>query len=258
MRIKSSVKNTEPNQAGGGEQPKPGIYTGQIHEITYRTGRGNGKEDDLEVIYRILKDDGKPDGKYNRVWDYVGLEADQTEWKRAQFFEAIGEATETKREVDFDPREHCEKFYIKKGSDKNGGKETGHKGTKVKLRIKGDSHNGEYKAKIAAVLPLSKEALSEGKKGGGLFADDDDDEPTPSPAGNDSPDEPEEQEGTSAPAGSSDVTYDDVVGMKIVQLRDLADDLGIDHEGKRKSELRDEVLEELGLDGDDDDSDAPF
>lgn len=238
VTIKFDVSGTDPGAAGVGEQPKPGIYTGQIHEIKHRTERGQGKEDDLEVIYRILKDDGKPDGKYSRVWDYVGLSAPQTEWKRAQFFEAIGEAGENKREGSFNPSKHAEKFNDK---------ETGNKGTKVKIRIKGDSYQGEYKGKVAAVLPLSKDAPdAKGEAGGGLFDDEDEPEKTEAPAGK-----------TEAKGDSEDHTYESVSGMKIAELRELADNLGVDSEGKRKSEVRDEILDELGI-TDEEDEDAPF
>lgn len=155
MEIKFDVSNTEPGQASGGEPPKPGLYTAELHEIKYRTDRGDGKEDDLECIYRILDDETlEPDNKYGRVWDYVGLQNETTEWKRAQFFEAIGVATDDKRTGSFNPKEHCIKF--------NGQETDRTKGTRVKLRIKADSYQGDYKAKIAAVLPLP----ADGEDGG--------------------------------------------------------------------------------------------
>lgn len=152
VAIKYSVKNTEHGAASGGEQPQPGLYTGEISEIKHRTNRGQGKEDDLEVIYKIVGEEKN----YARIWDYVGLENDSTEWKRAQFLEAVGVANATNREGEFNPEKLTPKFN---------GKETSRsKGVQVKLRIRGDSYNGEYKAKVAAVLPIDDEAGSGGSE----------------------------------------------------------------------------------------------
>lgn len=149
--LKFSVKNTEHGAAEGGEQPQPGIYEAEILAIDHRTGRGQGKEDDLKVTYKIINSEKK----YALLYDYVGLENETTEWKRAQFLEAIGVATPDKREGEFDPKKHTPKF--------NGEATSKTGGTKVKLRVKSDSYQGEYKGKIAAVLPHSPAGEAEEK-----------------------------------------------------------------------------------------------
>lgn len=148
VKLKYNVSGTEPNQASmGGEQPKPGLYDAEIHEINVRDDRGPGKETDLEVIYRLLKEGtDEIDGQYNRVWDYVGWENETTEWKRAQFLEAIKVVDEDDRKGDFDPEDHAVKV--------NGKETSSTRGTFVKLRIRPDSFGGQYKAKVGAVLPV--------------------------------------------------------------------------------------------------------
>ena len=149
-----NVSNTDPGAGRGGKQAPPGLYKAEIHEINHRTNRGEGKGDDLEVIYRILKENGdEVDPEYNRIWDYVGLENEATEWKLAQFLEAIGVASEDNRKGSFDPEEHTIKFN---GSD------TGRtKGTRVMLRVKSDTYRGEARAKVAAALPLSNDDVED-------------------------------------------------------------------------------------------------
>lgn len=151
VKLAYSVKNTEHGQAGGGEQPQPGIYEAEIIAIDHRTERGQGKEDDLKVTYKIIN----ADKKYSLLYDYVGLEADTTEWKRAQFLEAVGVADEKSREGEFDPEKLTPKFNGKAT------KMTG--GSKVKLRVRADSYQNEYKGKIAAVLPHSDASKAEEK-----------------------------------------------------------------------------------------------
>lgn len=148
-----NISNTEPGAGRGGEQAPPGLYKAEIHEINHRTNRGEGKGDDLEVIYRILGDDGEVDNKYNRIWDYVGLQNEATEWKLAQFLEAIGVAGDDTRKGSFDPEEHTIKFN---------GNETGRtKGTRVMIRVKTDTYRGEPRAKIAASLPLANDEVED-------------------------------------------------------------------------------------------------
>jgi hypothetical protein len=120
----------------------------------------------MECIYVILdKETGKADATVSRVWDYVGYEADNLKWKLAQFLEALGVANEGERSGEFDPADHC--VLLDGMPTKNT------VGTLVKLRIKADSFEGEYKGKISSVLLHPSNRSDDGGSAGSASSDDD-------------------------------------------------------------------------------------
>lgn len=146
IKIKYKVSDEEAGtNTGSGEQPKPGVYTAELSEITVRDNRPEGKSSDLQCVYTLVDDETKkPLPNMSRVWDYVGYEAENTKWKLVQFLEAIGEVGPNGGDGEFDPANHCRVLNDKPT--------TRTQGTLVKIRIKADSYEGSYKGKVGAVL----------------------------------------------------------------------------------------------------------
>lgn len=145
VSFKFDVSDQEANRTSVGEQPKPGVYDAELYSITVRDDRGEGKASDFECMYMLLdKETGERDSKLVPLFDYVGYEAENTKWKLAQFLEALGVADEKNRTGEFNPADHCVKL--------NGNETTNTRGTIVKVRVKGDSYEGNYKGKLAAVV----------------------------------------------------------------------------------------------------------
>lgn len=197
--IKFDVRSSDPAKAiaGGGEQAPVGMYVGKIVSVVDE--KPEGKDRRLHVIYEITHsaDGGKKLSSYAQLHDYITF-AESQDWKMDQFLQAIGAATSTKRTGSFDP-------------DKQ-------KGKKIKLRVKGETYNEEYRAKPGGVW----------KADGG-----------PSAGAEDEPDEDESDENSDE---NSDETWAEI-GARI-------DEQG-DEELPEDVAAMTEAAEELGVDPDD-------
>lgn len=115
--IKYDLEDVE---SGGGEQPKPAVYTVKIAEVNDR--RGQDGKNDLEVIVDFFQDEG-----IARVWSYLNF-GESSRWKMREFTDALG--------------------LKPKGSlntDKLIGK-------KVNVKVTPDQWGGEYRARIGRWL----------------------------------------------------------------------------------------------------------
>lgn len=238
-KIKFQVEPEAFDQTGFAEQPKPDVYEAKILEINAGYSKGeDGKEDKtrprLEVIYEIT--DPKAATKGNdggsavgaRIWDYVTFSA-STKWKLAQFTRAFAGADKSKPSGEFDTAKLAEKIT---DIDKNGKKvtkETGHEGAKCKLRLRADSdQEGNYRAKVGSILPLSKDADAEES----IVVDDD----------NMAEDVVEDE------AGGEGYSEADLKALSVAELKEVVKafvDAGyeIDIKGKKKSEVITLILE---------------
>lgn len=215
MKIKIDHTDQDPSASTRSfEQPKPGVYPAVLDDATVRTtGSGSQTEPrDIEVVVKITGDD------YSgvRLWDYVSF-SEAAQWKMDQLLLAAGVLSNKKRAKEFKTEKELERAL---------------KGTPVMIRVRGDSYEGEYRARVAQYLPG--------------------DEPDEEVETEDLP--PAETDEDEADEQVEEYTYEDIAGMKIVELRSLADDLEIDHAGVKKADLRDAILEEMGFD----EEEAPF
>lgn len=134
-KIKFDVTSSDPDKAGGAnfEDPKPGVYRAKVKEVnqTYAKNRDTGKPDKdrpmLEVVFAF------EEAKYGNIWDYITF-TEASAWKMDQFLQAFGVASSKKRKGTFDTDDIV--------------------GSSCKLRVKADSYNGEYRARVGAVIPL--------------------------------------------------------------------------------------------------------
>lgn len=166
VRIKASKESVEKAEDQGDfvQAPK-GIYTAELTEVNPGHTKGkDGKPDKtrpyLECVWKI---DGKGreaeplDERYSSIWDYVTF-SDESDWKRAQFGTAVGLPVKN-GEIDGD-------------IEIEAGKPGTVIGARALVRIKGDKdQDGDYKAKIGWMGPLSGPALPDNPMAGG------DDEP---------------------------------------------------------------------------------
>lgn len=135
-KIKFDVSSTDYGSAKDFESAPPGVYQAKIESCKPHKKKGERVATSLEVVYRPKKtrDGGKLEQNYGNIWDYIGL-SESSEWKYAQFLEAIGVATEKKRKGEFN-------------TDKA-------EGVTVLIRVKADKdQDGNYKPKVASVFPL--------------------------------------------------------------------------------------------------------
>jgi len=128
--IKFDVSGSDPERAtSGGEPPKPGIYVATIKEL--KEGIKKGEVGDefkrLEVVYEIAKGTHKG----YPLFDYLAY-SEAAQWKLDQFLQAIAVASTTKRKGQFKTED-----YI---------------GTPVRVRIKGETYEGEYRPKVGFVM----------------------------------------------------------------------------------------------------------
>jgi|SRR5215831_11045435 len=80
--IKYDVSDVE--SGGGGQEPKPGLYSGKIISVTHRDkNRGGQAVDDLEVVVNIGPE-------YANKWTYVTLDSPAARWKVREFLDAVG------------------------------------------------------------------------------------------------------------------------------------------------------------------------
>jgi hypothetical protein len=118
--IKYDNSNVEPSQF---KQPTPGLYTCRIEEINHRTEDG---KNDLEVV--LVVDGGEFDKAM--LWTYIGL-GEAAGWKMLEFTDALG--LPAKGSLDT-------KKIINK---------------KIKVKVNGDQYQGEYRARVGRLAPLS-------------------------------------------------------------------------------------------------------
>lgn len=135
-KLKYNVKGV---QRGKAPQPKPGLYQAQIVQIDQGRNKAD-TNDQLCVHFKITKapkDLKKFVGVKVRTWIQTDNEA--TEWKFAEFLDAIGATAggKDKGEVDLD------KVVKKK--------------TVVQMKIDGDTYKDEYQARVGTLMALSKD-----------------------------------------------------------------------------------------------------
>lgn len=203
-RIKFDVSGSDPDKAAGGsfEQPKPGVYKFKVHEIVLGYKKDdNGKPDKsqprLEVTAECL------DKRYKgaRLYDYIGF-TESVQWKMDQFLQAFGIADKKKRKGSFDTDTIV--------------------GEPCLIRVKGETYNDEYRAKVGAWLP----------------ARDDDDEDDadleddlePEEEDEEEPEEEDEEPEEAADEDEEPRYYDlsELQGMTIDGLKQVAEDLEIE------------------------------
>lgn len=218
MEIKVDHREQDPEQSlSSFEQPKPGVYQGVIDDVTVRfTEKGSSKKvRDIELVVKIIDDE---DYSGARLWDYPSFSKAAT-WKMDQLLLAIGLLSRSKRTYVFKSEADVKKKL---------------KGKRLTIRVRGDSYEGEYKAKIAQYMKARDEDDEE-----------EDEEFEEEEVENDELEEEDEAEHT----------LDEIAAMSIAQLREVADELEIDHAGVKKAALRELIVEELELEEEDDDDD---
>lgn len=212
MRIKLDHREQDPDQSiSSFEQPKPGVYKGEVMAATVRF-KEEGKAKDLRDIEVVIK---LTEGDYAgaQLWDYPSF-SEAAEWRMDQFMLATGVLTRKKRTAEWKSERELEKAL---------------KGSPVVVRVKADSYNDEYRARISQYMRPADDD-DEGDTGEDVFGED-------------------EAEGE-----ESDVEMPESIAqvraLKIKGLRDVADELGLDHRGIKKDDLRQDVIDELELDED--------
>lgn len=125
--VKYDVSGEDPAKTGGAMPlPKKGWYKAKIDKVTFRKGKG-------DYEFQVVITDKKAKGF--RLWDYIDFGNDNVRWKVAQFLEAIGEVSKAKSGKAW-----------KKAKGKLDPEET--VGTKVAVRVKHSSYEGEPTAKL--------------------------------------------------------------------------------------------------------------
>lgn len=238
MQIKVDHREQDPEQSlSSFEQPKPGVYQAEIDDATVRFHeKGSSKKPrDIELVIKIIDDD---DYAGARLWDYPSF-SKAAQWKMDQVLLAAGVLSRKKRTYTFKSEKDVKKKL---------------KGKRVTIRVRADSYEGEYRARIAQYMKPRDEDEDEEEFDEEEFEDEeleeeDDEELVDEDEDLDDEDEDEED------FDEEEWTLEEVKAMKIAQLRELADDLDIDHSGLKKAEIRELIVEELELDEEDE---APF
>jgi len=127
-KLKYDVSGSDPEKAKGGGAfvpPQPGVYKAKINEIDQTESKAGNPM--LKVTSKVT------DKKFNGalLFDYIVLN-EASEWKLDQFLQAMGIATTKKRKGSVDLDE-----LIGKG---------------FKVRVKGETYNDEYQARVGAYL----------------------------------------------------------------------------------------------------------
>lgn len=219
MEIKVDHREQDPEQSlSSFEQPKPGMYQGVVDDVTVRfTTKGSSKTvRDIELVVKIIDDE---DYAGARLWDYPSF-SKAAMWKMDQLLLAVGLLSRSKRTYSFKSEADVKKKL---------------KGKRITIRVRGDSYEGEYKAKIAQYMKARDEGDEEEE---------------------DEEFEESEESEESEEQGESEYTFEDISGMGIAQLREVADELEMDHAGVKKVALRDAILEELGLEEEDEEEEV--
>lgn len=133
--VKFDVSGTDPKDAfsGGGKQPTPGVYKVKIKELKPGFRKGdNGQPDKtaprLEVVAEIVSD---KKFKGAVLYDYIAF-SEASQWKMDQFLQVFGLASNSKRKGSFDTSKIVNKT--------------------TKVRVVGDTYNGDYRAKLGSYL----------------------------------------------------------------------------------------------------------
>lgn len=126
MKIKYDVSGSDPEKASGSnfQQPKPGVYTVKVREIEAKDSKAGNP---MLVVNVEVVNDEEFKGSYLR--DYIGL-TDSTAWKLDQFLQAFGVTSTQKRSGTLDTD-----TLLGKTCD---------------VRVKGETYNDSYQAKISA------------------------------------------------------------------------------------------------------------
>lgn len=183
MKIKYDVTGVD--AAGDFEQPKPGLYRAKIIEINGpRPSNANPDNELLEVIMEIKKGEFKG----ARLWTYPILNNDAVASRLREFTDAVGLTAPGKKAKEkgaFDPDDLL--------------------GVELQVRVKGDTYEGEYKAKVGSLMPLPDDEDD----------DDDDEEPDTDDGAADDEDDGDEEE----------ITYAEVMAMDKDELVELIEEL---------------------------------
>ena len=133
--IKFDVSGSDPKAAfaGGGKQPTPGVYTVKLKDCKPGFRKGdNGQPDKTAPRLEITAEIQDKKFKGSLLYDYISF-SEASQWKMDQFLQVLGLASTSKRKGSFDTAKVV--------------------GKKVKVRVTGDTYNGEYRGKLNAYLP---------------------------------------------------------------------------------------------------------
>jgi hypothetical protein len=140
--IKASTKAIEEAKTSGDMENAPEGY--HVFKLT-KVEVGKSKSNNPQMVCHwtlvgLTRNGNKPDKKYWPLRDYVQLEGEETEWKRAEFLLAVGvtKGGRAGTRLEIDP---------------------GRPGTVIgKLaigRVKNEQYNGEDRPKLAKILPYT-------------------------------------------------------------------------------------------------------
>lgn len=133
--VKFDVSGSDPKAAfaGGGKQATPGVYTVKLKEVKPGFRKGdNGQPDKSAPRLEVLAEIQDKKFKGSLLYDYISF-SEASQWKMDQFLQVLGLASTSKRKGSFDTAKVTNK--------------------KVKVRVVGDTYNGEYRAKLGSYLP---------------------------------------------------------------------------------------------------------
>lgn len=167
--VKYDVSGEDPTRTGGAMPlPKKGWYAGKIDKVSYRKGKG-------DYEFQVVITDKRAKGF--RLWDYIDFSNENVRWKVAQFLTAIGEVKAKgkswkKAKGSIDPTETV--------------------GTKVAVRIRHSSYEGEPTAKLGGWGPV--DSLKKAKDEDEEPDDEDEDEDTDEDEDEEDDDEGDEED----------------------------------------------------------------
>lgn len=216
VKLKGRVSKDYDPDADGGlnyEQPKPGVYDFKIHSI-YEDVSGAGN--DMAVVVIECIEEGDYEG--SRVWDYI-TDTPESQWKMDQFIYAVG----------FDPGE----AYDLDEDDLEG--------TLLRVRIKPDSYDGAYRAKVGQ---YQRHPDSDGPGSGGA---------TVSVSDDDDGDEYDEEDW-------EPYTEEELKELDLSELKEVAEEWGIElPKGKKSPSYVKAIIEaqDEWLDEDDEEEEEP-
>lgn len=128
-KVKFDVSGSDPDKAASGsfEPPKPGVYKAKIAELKPGFTDNDKTRPRLEVVVEIT------DKRFlgSRLWDYISF-GEASQWKLDQFLQAMGLADKKKRKGTFDTD-----LLLNKP---------------LKVRVKGETFNEEYRARLNAYI----------------------------------------------------------------------------------------------------------
>lgn len=127
------------------EETPPGMYVAEVKSAEVVESK-RSKVDQVELVLKpvgIGKEKAPLAGNFSQVWDYVQLEGESTDWKRAQF---------------------CTAFEIDRAKDgsftfENDARKPGTiVGRLIMMRIVRDKSSEEYRPKVAGLFPYDPDA----------------------------------------------------------------------------------------------------